>query len=144
MNRSVTVLVVFLLCGCGGSELESPTAMKLRGTANLYTYSAISNKGEGPQNEDEFRKLVRSIPDVVREANRVPATSTPEDLLVSDRDGQPFVVRYGTPIRGMSATSAPLVVHERVGKDGKFLVGYANSNVAELTAPELEAALTQK
>jgi len=123
------VLALVAVTGCGGSdEVNSPTAVKLRGLANLYLDCAVPKNGRGPANEQELKKHLRGLPDFILESNSVDPAAI-DALFVSERDQQPFVVRYGLAITAISATSAPLVAHEKTGKNGRRLVVFANTKV---------------
>jgi hypothetical protein len=130
-------LFAFLVSGCS-SELNSPTARKLKGIANLYCYLAASNKGTGPKTDEEVRKFVLEAPDIILTSNRIEVVGSRQEMLVSDRDGQPFVIKPEVSLSGMTPTKAPLVAYENTGKNGKHLVVYANFKVEEVSADTLQ------
>src|SRR5262245_58654208 len=128
--------------GCGSDELNSPTAVRLRGLANLYLDCAVAKNGKGPANEQEFKKHLRSLPDFVVQMNGLDPGAL-DAAFVSERDNEPLVIAYGVSISGMSGTSAPMVAHEKTGKNGKRLVAFANAKVEladEARIKELTAA----
>jgi hypothetical protein len=122
------VLALGAASGCGSDELNSPTAAKLRGLGNLYLEAAVIKNGKGPASEQEFKKHLRSLPDFIITENGLDPTAI-DASLVSERDQEPIVIRYGLMIKQISAKSAPLVAHEKTGKKGKRLVGFANGTV---------------
>ncbi len=122
------LLVLGAAPGCGSNELESPTANKLRGLAKLYLDCAVSKGGRGPASEQEFHKHLRRLEGFVLRMNGVDPAGL-ETAFISERDGDPFVVLYGVSITQISGTSAPLVAHEKTGKNGKRLVAFANAKV---------------
>ena len=69
-------------------------------------------------------------PDFVVRPNHVDPDAL-DAAFVSERDQEPLVVLYGLTITQITATSAPLLVHEKTGKNGKRLVAFANGK-AEL------------
>jgi hypothetical protein len=128
--------------GCGSDELNSPTAVRLRGLASLYMDYAASRTGKGPATEGEFKKHLRTLPDHVLNANGCDPNKI-DEVFVSPRDQEPFVVRYGIKITRISGTEAPLVAHEKSARNGKLLVAFANGKVEhvdEARLQELKAA----
>jgi hypothetical protein len=61
-----------------------------------------------------------------------------DELFVSDRDGQPFVIKYGQSGGVMSKLP---VVFEKEGKDGVRQVAYTNGQVEEVDAAKYEELL---
>jgi hypothetical protein len=63
-------------------------------------------------------------------------------FLVSPRDGQKYVVKYGKEFANLGSTN--VVVHEKDGYDGKVYVGYQIGRVDEVDAAELPTLLQSK
>jgi hypothetical protein len=63
-------------------------------------------------------------------------------FLVSPRDGQKYVVKYGKELANLGSDS--VVVHEKEGYDGKVLVGFQIGRSAEVDAAELPALTAAK
>jgi hypothetical protein len=114
--------------GCGSDGLDSPTAARLKVLANFYLDCAVAQNGRGPANEQALKKHLRIQPDFVLKTNGVEPSAF-DSLFSSERDGEPFVVLYGVQISRISGTSAPLVAHEKTGKNGKRLAVCANGKV---------------
>jgi hypothetical protein len=133
----LVLLVMSVLPGCGSNELESPTAARLRGLGTLYLDYAVGKNGKGPAGEQEFKKHLRSVPGFVLEMNGVDPNAL-DAVFVSERDGEPFVILYGVSISGISGTSAPLIAHEKTGKNGKRLVVFANAKVEHVDEARLQ------
>jgi hypothetical protein len=127
--RSWLVLpVAVALFGCGADERNSPTALKLKALANFYLDCAVAQRGQGPANEQAFKKHIRSVPDFQLRANGLdPATV--DATFVSERDQEPFVIAYGTPIARISGDSTQVIAHEKTGKNGKRLVVFVSTKV---------------
>jgi hypothetical protein len=137
------LVAVTAIPGCGSDELNSPTAAKLRALGNLYLDYAGGKNNKGPGNEQEFKKHIRGLPDQVLSPIGVDRNAV--DLLFSsERDQQPFVVIYGLAITQISGTSAPLVAHEKTGKNGKRLVAFANAKVELIDESRLQELLAAK
>jgi hypothetical protein len=137
------LLLALAAAGCGSDELNSPTAVKMRGLANLYLDCAVPKNGKGPANEQELKKHIRGLPSFILESNGVDPNAL-DALFVSERDGEPFVVSYGLSITGISGTSAPVVVHEKTGKNGKRLVAFANTKVELVDEARLQELTSAK
>ena len=120
-------LVALTAAGCGGpNELESPTAHRLKGLATMYLGAAITSGGAS--DEQALKRYLRIVDTIQLTTSGI----DPNDrnaIFTSLRDNEPFVVRYGIAINNMSGNSAPLLAHEKSGKNGKRLVVYANAKV---------------
>ena len=137
-------LALFALAGCGPDELQSPTAVKLKGIGNLYLDCALNvNNNTGPANEQDFKRYLRGLPDHVLSNNGMDSKSL-DPAFVSGRDNEPFVVVYGIVITGISGKEAPVVAHEKLGKNGRFLVALANGQVRHVDQAGLEELKTPR
>jgi hypothetical protein len=131
--------------GCGAdTELNSPTAKRLRGIANYYLDLAFARSGKGPANEQELKKHLRRQERSDLASNGIDPQSIDSTLFVSERDQEPFVILYGLTITRVSADSAPLVAHEKTGKNGKRLAALANGTVKLVDESGLEALKSAK
>jgi hypothetical protein len=137
------LLALGAIPGCGSDELNSPTAVRLRGLAALYMDCAVSKNGKGPASEQEFKKHLRSLPDHVLSANGCDPKGI-DAVFVSPRDQEPFVVQYGITITRISATSAPLVAYEKSARNGKRLVAFANGKAEHVDEARLQELLAGK
>lgn len=63
-------------------------------------------------------------------------------FLVSPRDGQKYVVKYGKEIANLGSNN--VVVHEKEGYNGKVFVGYQIGRFEEVDAAELPTLLQSK
>ena len=137
--RSVTqfVLVLFVLCmGCHrADELNSPTAKRLQILARVYgDYAAAA--GKAPLNAEQLAAHAKNLENFVAEA------FAPGDEIIgnytSERDGQPFVIRYGIPSLDYSPGSRIPIAYERVGVNGRRLVTNLNGVVEHLDEQSLK------
>lgn len=67
---------------------------------------------------------------------------TVDDVLVSPRDGMPFVIRFGTKIE--TSGSRTILAHEQHGQNGRRFVLTAALVIAELGQDEFERDLAGK
>jgi hypothetical protein len=132
-SKSITLTSLLMLAawsilaaGCGQTaELSSPTAQRLRALVYAYLDYAVA-KGAGPANEEQLQAHLKNVPGFVLEAGGL-SLEQGQTAFVSERDGQPFLIRYGL---GVSCGSeAEVIACEHSGKGGKRLVAYTNGKV---------------
>jgi hypothetical protein len=87
---------------------------------NLYAKSE-RELGRSPANEQEFKAAIGKM-DISLEAMKVGSI---DELFVSERDGQPFVIVYGQSPQGV-------VAYEQTGVDGKRQVGFKLGNIEDV------------
>lgn len=138
------------LTGCGSGANPAANAIKasnpsnIHRITNLYTAFATQHGGNGPRDEKEFREFIGSLgPERLGrmgiDPNRLDAVFT------SERDKQPFVVRYGrqngdAPPAGPGGQHGGVVVLEATGVDGTRQAGYIGTReVKSLDANEAAA-----
>lgn len=134
-----------LLTGCNGADADSMIAAandtNVKRLATLYTYFHIQNKNKGPKNEEQLREFIESQDATRLKRGGIDATKL-DELFVSERDGEPFVIRYGvnTYIRGPSLA----VVFEATGIDGMRQVGFCNGLMQEVDEEEYDRLMAGK
>lgn len=120
-------LLIGALCGCP----QSPPPTHQPALTQLVTYYGRyvgQNKGTPPPNEQALKDFVKKV-----DANR-----NLDELMISPRDKQPYVVRYG--VKPSMGGKQPVIAHEAVGVGGKKLVGFAAGEVREMDDAEIQAA----
>jgi hypothetical protein len=127
-GRPLLVVALVAAPGCGADELNSPTANRLRGLARVYLDYAVPRNGKGPESEEALKQHMRALPDFVLQTNGIDPGAI-DAAFRSERDGEPFVVRYGTSIGTISGNSTVVVAHEKTGKKGKRLVVFVSGKV---------------
>jgi hypothetical protein len=139
--RSAPILVAALavLVGCGQGPRDAKSIIREandvngRRLVNLYgQYQAIH--GHSPKTEQAFRKGIEARGPSALEEMGVP-TGDLSPLFVSERDGQPFEVRYAAPY--MPGSRQALVFESR-GLEGKRAVYFTGGTVVQV--PESECA----
>ena len=136
----IALAMTTAFAGCGGPDpLKSPTAERLKSLATVYLNYAAS-KGSGPPSEDSFRKYIRSLDGIVLQMNHIDLARI-DEMFISDRDREPFVVLYGVGISQISGKSAPLVAYEKTGVGGKRLVAFANTKLEYVDEARLKELL---
>jgi hypothetical protein len=123
LPRMVAVLgVCVLVWGCGGSQRASAPREEsnLKALAVFYGRYLAQHRGQPPQNVDAFKGFLATVG---AEELQVFQINSTDELFISERDGQPFTVLYGT----LTATEeglggAPVIAYEQQGVRGKRFV----------------------
>jgi hypothetical protein len=142
MLRLVSCCVaVSLLLGCtSGANPQDAVAKanqtNLQRLSNLYLAYQGDNNWQGPADEVEFKEFIRGFSPKKLTRIGVDPSST-DSLFVSERDGQPFKIRYSV-VGNMMGSMEP-VVFEAEGVDGKRLVGFLDMSQREVDAAEYES-----
>jgi hypothetical protein len=107
---AVLSAVCVLAGGCAeGEQVERQS--NLQAIAAYYSQFLAHHRGQSPANEEEFKKFIQAKGG---EALAYKGLSV-DELLISSRDGKPFVVKY----RGDKSWPLPeLVAYEQEGDDG--------------------------
>jgi len=106
--------------------------MRIKNLAVLRGQYVARNKGKPPANREVFEKFVKSLS--AEELKRFGVEGNVDDLFVSPRDGEPYVLR-SVPEMGAAKT---VVLHEKTGKKGKRWVAFSTSEVQEVDQARFE------
>ncbi len=132
--------VVGSLAGCSWSvdpqdALARANETNLQRLANLYVAFQTENNWIGPADEAKFKNFLGSYNP--KKLTRIGIDPNEIDaLFVSERDGQPFKIRYS--VVGSMMGSAEPVIFEATGVDGKRLVGFLNMDQREVDENEYQ------
>ncbi|MGI9427810.1 MAG: hypothetical protein ACR2NM_04075 [Bythopirellula sp.] len=123
----VAVLTVVVLTGCdvGAGRIKGNGEVHLRSIVALYN-SAGNQQGRAPTSEAELRDYVVANAQQVLEKLEIASF---DELLISERDGLPFVVLYGKTPKGVRPD---IIAYEQTGINGKRLVGFSLGNIEEV------------
>lgn len=135
----VAAAAMIFTAGCGSpdptSALMKANEKNIQKLSNLYFTYQMKNGWRGPENETDFKSFLNNYNP--KKLERIGITTADVDgLFVSERDGEPFKIRYGVPGSAMGST-AP-VVFESVGVGGKRLVGCLNMEQKEVDESEYD------
>ena len=128
-TKLVVVLLACFLVGCSKkvptlADVNNTNIKKLRGVYGLFLFQ---HNMRGPQSEEELKDYLRTDPGATVKIKRMGMTLEDIDrIFVSERDGQPFKVRYG--LNGLGDHAA---VFEAEGVDGKRQVALATPREVE-------------
>jgi hypothetical protein len=120
------------------AEMNSSNIVRV---ANLYNAFQLRKGMKGPKDLAEFKAFIeQEMSPVKLERMQVDKTNV-EGLFTSERDEQPFVIRYG--VQG-GLGSAEAVVFEKEGEDGLRQVAFTNGTVQEFDANQYDQHLQGK
>ena len=130
-------LSVLLATGCGLNsgpslaDFNDNNIKKLRGAYGMYL---VAHNLQGPKSEQDFKEFLTTSPSAIaRMAKMGVSEDKILDIFISERDGQPFKVRYG--LQGLADYP---IIFEAEGVDNKRFVAF--STPRELGPEEYEAA----
>jgi len=125
--------------GCGERDpsdlLAAANDSNVQRVANLYEAFQSRHNWRGPEDEEEFKSFLngwnpKKLTNIGVDPNAI------DDLFISERDGEPFDIRYGVPGHIMGSEAA--VVFESTGIDGQRLVGFLNMTTQEVDGAEYD------
>jgi hypothetical protein len=118
-----------LLSGCAGPTQRPVEEDRLSKLAVFYGRFIGQNKGNGPADEKELKEFIGKIDSKVNV----------DELFISPRDKQPYVVFY--QIAAATPGAASVTAHEKVGANGKKMVGLSTGEVRSVDDAELQKLL---
>ena len=116
-------LITCLILGCKEevAETQIGAETKLRPLARMYAGFVNQNRGRPPKDEAQFRKFAEATA-----SQYLPEGLTLDQLFVSDRDNEPFVIVYGRVLVSREGVDSPMgariVAYEKTGADGARFV----------------------
>lgn len=120
----VVLVATLCLVGCRSREESKPReSSRLKPLAILYGQYVGQHGGKAPADEAALKEFIASQGTMLKSFGVTDAAS----LFVSERDGQPYVVLYGS-----AATGKPIVAYEQTGVDGWRYVGDTLGAVQEV------------
>src|SRR5262249_11318649 len=125
---SLLAVAACIASGCHSNDSGAANKQEtshLKPLVVLYT-SASTALHHPPQNEAEFKKYIALQKGRMLDVLHV---DNPDELFVSERDGQPYVINYGPPANGKERS---VVAYEKDGVNGNRMVGYMSGVVVEL------------
>jgi hypothetical protein len=134
-------VVAGVFVGCSGrsdsdSAIASVNKSNMQRLANLYFTYQSQHEWRGPADEAQFKTFLHGCD--VNKLSRIGVDRNALDtLFISERDGQPFKIRYGF-VGSAMGSSAP-VVFESVGSGKGRLVGFLDMQQREVDESEYNA-----
>ena len=97
----VVAMACLVFTGCGGpptaeEAIAEANNSNIKRVANLYSMVQMraGRQFAGPQDEEEFKKVLSETAPLILERMGVDPSSI-DSVFVSERDGEPFTIRYG-------------------------------------------------
>jgi hypothetical protein len=140
------VLALAVAAGCGRDVSTDDLVAQANSTnierlASLYTGYQSEHEWVGPPDEAAFKAYVRAFdPQKLKRIGIDPAAA--ESLFASDRDGQPFKIRYA--VRGSVMGSSEPVIFESTGVDGQRQVAFLDMTEREVDDAEYQLLWKQR
>ncbi|QDT69832.1 hypothetical protein MalM25_27740 [Planctomycetes bacterium MalM25] len=136
VGRLAILIIAGLLTGCGGDSIDARVAAlnstNIQKLYNCYSLFQHYNGYRAPKDEAEFKEFLLR-PRYAKNLSRMQIDPANLDaIFVSERDGEPFRIRYGVNGLGDKA-----IVFEATGVEGRRLV--AMQEAQELDDAEYEA-----
>ena len=128
-----STLVAVLVTGCG-KGLPTPAELNDSNIKRLHSAYMIymdGNGNKGPASEDELKDYLSNNQTAKVLMERMDIPGDISQIFVSERDGEPFKVRWG-----LSGVADHAIVFESTGVEGKRMVAF--SNPRELDSSEYE------
>jgi hypothetical protein len=142
----LSCLLVAMVAGCSrgmdkDAALAQANSKNSQRLANLYLAYQSDNEWRGPADEAKFKAYLHAF-DPAR-LQRVGVNPQDIDaLFISERDSQPYKIRYG--VRGSAMGSSEPVIFESAGVDGKYEVALLNMTQREVDKAEYDALWSGK
>ena len=141
------ICFVFLFSvGCSGgkvaeriAEMNSTPIKKL---ITCYSFYQSRNNFRGPKDEAALREFIADDKNQKGLDRAGIDTSDIDALFISERDGQPFKIKYGVPGSPMGFVE-PLIF-ESEGVDGEVMVGFGGATTKLMSLEESEELFKSK
>lgn len=141
-RRSLLALVPLAMVagtfGCSDGSLRRQVAAmndsRIKQLANLFRFYQATHGWVGPKDEASLRSFVATAPRKNLEMMGVDPAAF-DQLLVSERDGKPFRVRWGVTIGPLEEQA---VVFEAEGRDGRRFVAFTGAKAEEVEGDRYE------
>lgn len=116
-----TTLVLVTTCfhGCRSeNKVAKIYSTNIKKVHQCYLMYMENNGYKGPKDEAELKNYLKTDPTAIYLMKRAEITpETVDDIFISERDGEPFKIRYG--LKGVADFA---IVFETIGVEGKRLV----------------------
>ncbi len=120
--------MVSLGCSGRGDNIERENST-LKPLVIAYGQYIASHRGTPPANEEEFRAHLNASWDQIKEFQQVKSV---DELFISNRDKQPYVVLYGVVTGPPGPGGQPVIAYEKVGVGGKRFIASSLGAVDEV------------
>ena len=124
---SALALCTLLMIGCGkgGGSISAAgkeTSIKLDILASFYKDYMDNNRGRPPKDMEAFREYLQTRTELLESYKQRGLIESIDQLLVSSRDEEPFVVLFGKLVEVSEWPGAYYVAYEQTGVDEQRMV----------------------
>jgi hypothetical protein len=144
LAAGLAAALVVGLAGCSrdrtARDVAAMNASNIQRLSNVYAAFQNYHSGRGPKDEAEFKGFIKDFDPAKLSLMGIDPNHL-NALFTSERDGQPFKVRYKV---GGGRGSVDAVVFETAGKDGKKQVGFTGGKVEDADASTYQQLLAGK
>ena len=129
----VATLLSLVFCGCRDRVAMQVAAMNdtnLKKVSSLYRFYQYRNGWKGPKDAATLKGFTEQAPQKNLDLMQIEAARF-DELLVSERDGQPAKVRWGLTV---GPTDVQPLVFETEGIAGKRIVVFSDAQTEEVDA----------
>ena len=142
----IACLLFIFTTGCGGSKVASRidelNSTSIQRLVTCYVRYQGKNGYRGPKSEKVLKEFI-GLPQNQKGFERVGIdTSDIDALFVSDRDDEPFKVKYGVSGSPLGFTEA--IIFESVGVDDQVMVGYGGGKTKLMSPDESDKLFKSK
>ena len=127
---------MFSGCRTKSDAARERESSHLRSLISVFNF-ATAKLGHRPANEAEFKSFISANARPMIDSLHLADVN---ELFVSERDGQPFVVLYGTAPNG---AARDLIAYEQTGVASVRLVGYSLGAIAEVDERQFSQLVPQ-
>lgn len=145
-QAALVAACLLALVGCSQGDpltsgsLDRQTRIVLNLCSNFYDEFLRSHGGAPPKDQEAFRAYMESRREDLARYN----VKELDQLLVSPRDGKPFLFVVGKRVAPPNSPGTPWAAYEQVGVEGKIMAVQVRGGVHELTADELAKIVGQE
>jgi hypothetical protein len=127
-SLAICILSGGFLAGCGDSTdpdsaIAAVNEQNIQRLANLYFAYQMKHEWHGPPDEQAFKQFLRGYNPAKLTRIGIDPNAI-DEVFVSERDGEPFTIRYG--VLGSAMGSSEPVIFEAKGVSGRRNVGFLN------------------
>lgn len=137
---AVLAVLVTVVSGCGSGDaadqmFAEANDMNIKRVSSLYAVFQGQHKYKGPKDEAEFKSFISQQNE--KHLKRIGVDpSKLDELFLSERDNQPFNIRWELVCQPRSAPKP--IVFEKDGVDGKYMVAFSSYVCKEVDKAEYD------
>jgi hypothetical protein len=127
--------------GCSENQSAEREQSNLKPLSVFYGQYLGMHRGQPPASEQEFKQFLQTISKDRLASMQVKSI---DELLISSRDGKPYVILYAPPSKtGKELPSTTVVAYEQEGKGGKRFIARMLGAIEELDEAKFKEAVPQ-